>query len=81
MFAFGASFGLVRGVVASLGLPSTLVTPQRWKRSQGLTGRDKDAARTVAIARFPEIRHMLQRKKDCGRADAILIAAYGVENG
>ena len=81
MFSFGASYGTVRGVLGALGVPYTQVTPQRWKRSQGLTGRDKDASRTLAIQRYPEIRHLLTRKKDNGRADAVLIGAFGVAHG
>ena len=77
MFAFGAAYGTVRGVLGAMGIPTTQVTPQRWKRAEGLTGRDKDASRTKAISEFPEVRHMLHRKKDVGRADAILIARYG----
>lgn len=77
MFNFGRSLGVVEGVIASMGLPYRWALPNRWKRAQGLTGRDKDAARTVAIQRFPEARQELTRKKDIGRADALLIAHYG----
>lgn len=81
MFTFGVTVGVVRGVVGTLGIKAYHVLPGTWKRSQGLTGRDKDASRTLAIERYPEVRHELCRKKDVGRADAILIGAYGVEHG
>ena len=77
MFGFGRTVGQIEGIVSALGLPVQYVTPQRWKRPLGLIGRDKDAARTLAIQRFPAVASMLARKKDCGRADALLIAYHG----
>jgi crossover junction endodeoxyribonuclease RuvC len=32
-FSFGLSYGLVRGVLAALSVPVSLVTPQEWKKS------------------------------------------------
>ncbi|MGB5178488.1 MAG: hypothetical protein WBP44_07140 [Gammaproteobacteria bacterium] len=76
MFSFGYSAGVVSGVLGSLGVNKQMVRPQAWKRSYGLTGRDKDASRTLAIERYPEAAPLLARKKDVGRADALLIAGY-----
>lgn len=78
-FAFGRSLGIAEGVVGALGLPLVRVTPQVWKRRAGLIGTEKDAARQRAIELFPERSVDLARKKDGGRADAILIGFYGVE--
>jgi len=75
-FHFGESFGALKAVLSVLEIPYTLVTPQRWKKHYGLIGHEKDAARTLAITRFPEVADKLKRKKDCGRADAILMAAF-----
>lgn len=75
MFSFGMSFGIVLGVIAALEYPVELVTPQKWKKRAGLTGKDKDYARTLAQLFYPEAE--LGRKKDIGRADAILIARFG----
>ena len=74
MFRFGEGFGVVKGVLGALGIPYSLVTPQRWKKQYGLIGKDKDAARSLAITRYPGMADKLKRKKDVGRADAILIA-------
>jgi crossover junction endodeoxyribonuclease RuvC len=38
---------------------------------------DKDAARMRACQLFPSAANMLERKKDDGRAEALLIAEYG----
>ena len=75
-FRFGQSDGVVRGVLGALGVGFVEVPPQMWKRHLRLTGCDKDAARTLAIQRFPGAAATLARKKDIGRADALLIALW-----
>lgn len=76
-FAFGESFGVIRGVASALCMSLEFVTPQVWKRRFRLVGADKDLARTKASELHPTA--PLARKKDIGRADAILIARYGWE--
>lgn len=79
MFNFGMNFGQWQGIVAAFGGAWTLVTPQRWKKSMmvGMPKKVKDAARIRAIQLFPEMSDQLARKKDIGRADALLIGEYG----
>lgn len=77
MFSFGHAAGVAEAVLATLGIPYELVTPQRWKRHFGLIGLEKDASRAKAIQLYPKA--SLSRKKDVGIADAILLARYGVE--
>ena len=77
MFRFGESVGVVLGVLGALQVPVRMVTPARWKRTAGILGRDKDAARTLAIQLHPEVADQLARKKDIGRADAVCIARFG----
>ena len=74
MFAFGRSLGVLEGVVAALGLEVTYHSPAAWKRRYGLTGRPKDASRAKALELYPKAVPWLARKKDHGRADAILLA-------
>lgn len=81
MFRFGQSDGMARGVIGCLNIPLIEVAPMKWKRHFGLVGTkeapiDKDCARTLAIQRFPSAAQFLQRKKDIGRADALLIALW-----
>ena len=76
-FHFGESVGVVLGVLGALQMPIRMVTPAKWKKAAGLLGRDKDAARTLAIQQHPEIADQLTRKKDVGRADAVCIARFG----
>jgi len=75
-FNFGDGFGQVKAVCRVLGLPLVLVESQSWKRRMGLLGTEKDDARLLAIRRFPSVALQLQRKKDSGRADALLIALW-----
>ena len=76
-FHFGESVGVVLGVLGALQIPVRMVTPAKWKKAAGLLGRDKDAARTLAIQLHPEVADQLTRKKDTGRADAVGIARFG----
>lgn len=75
-FRFGQSDGILRGVIATLGIGYITVHPVKWKGHFGLKGQEKDAARSLAIRRFPSVAEQLARKKDCGRADALLLALW-----
>lgn len=77
MFNFGKGFGIIRGVLAALGLRRTFVTPQAWKKELMPGIKDKDAARSRAIQLFPKYSSSLSLKMHIGRADALLIAEYG----
>ncbi len=78
-FVQGYNFGLWKGVLAAAGLRVEVVKPQAWKHALGLarSGSSKDDSRDMASAMFPEVGDNLGRKKDHGRAEALLIAAYG----
>jgi len=76
MFSLGDSFGTIRGVCGALKLPVELVRPASWKKHFNL-GKDKDLARSLAIRLFPNA--PLDRKKDHGRAEALLLARYTFE--
>lgn len=78
-FHFGEGVGVIRGVAAALEIPIAFVLPQVWKRKAGLISKDKDAARTLAMELFPHYADSLAWKKDIGRADAILIAKFGLD--
>lgn len=77
MFAFGKAYGTLRGVVAALGIPMTVVSPVTWKRALGVPAA-KDGARARASQLLPDAAAHWQRVKDHGRAEAALIALYGL---
>ena len=74
MFSLGMSFWGVAGVVAALGMPLHLVEPKDWKAHFRLN-KDKELARALASRYYPDVD--LSRKKDHGKAEALLIARYG----
>lgn len=70
-------FGQLKATVRLLGMHLVLVQPSVWKRRFDLSGKGKDAGRALAIQRFPAAAVQLQRKKDDGPADALLIGLHG----
>lgn len=79
-FRFGMCFGEVRGAMIAAGLSVIDVPPKQWKDLFELNLLDKDEARLLAIKLHPEAAGELQRKKDQGRAEAILIARWASLN-
>lgn len=75
-FTFGLAYGIVRGILAALAVPTALVTPQEWKRSFRL-GPDKSEARLVAARLLPMNAKDFTRVRDDGRAEAALLALFG----
>ncbi len=75
MFMIGVGFGVWLALLAALALPSTRVRPAIWKRTLGL-GKDKEASRLRAMQLYPDAD--LRRKRDHGRAEALLLAWYGL---
>jgi crossover junction endodeoxyribonuclease RuvC len=77
-FSFGRAAGIIEGVLAALDVPFSLVAPAVWTKKMRLFG-GKDGSRARASELFPDQAHLFKRKKDDGRADAVLIACYGAE--
>lgn len=73
-FSFGMNFGQWQGLLSGYDMEWETVTPQVWKRTFGLIGKDKDASRLIASRLFPTLD--LTKKKDIGKADALLIAEH-----
>ena len=79
MFNFGQSFGILKGICASMQLSMHFVRPAKWKKYFNLINSEKDASRTKAIEIFPYFSENLSKKKDSNKADAILIASFFYE--
>lgn len=80
-FKFGFAAGQIRTCIRGCKVPFTLVTPGKWKRLMGLKGSDKEPSRQLAIRLFPDAHDALKRKKDTNRAEALLLARYGILHG
>lgn len=80
-FNFGMGYGIWQGICASLGIPYQLVHPATWKgKLMRDMGKEKDASRVKVMQLYPEASSSLTRKKDHNRADAALLAHYGMLN-
>ena len=78
-FAFGRSVGALEAACILSAVPVQRVTPQTWKRAAGLpAGVPKAASVEAALRLLPGCAPYLTRAKDHGRADALLIARYGL---
>lgn len=76
-FKFGMAYGTVLGTIGALMIPLHLVRPPEWKKAFHL-GADKERSRAMAIRLWPD-EDQFTRKKDHGRAEAALIARYGLQ--
>lgn len=78
MFSMGKGSGLWEGIITALGMSLVRIPPQRWKKEMLADGKGKDKQASIvrALELFPEAAPQLARKRDEGRAEAILIAEY-----
>jgi len=71
-------YGILRGICVGLFLPYITVPPVTWKKKMlGSQAKGKDGSILLVNQLYPGL--LPGRKKDHGRADAILIAKYGLE--
>lgn len=77
-FRTGDNFGVCRGVVAALRVPTYFVAAKDWKKHFRLDA-EKESARALALRLFPLTADSFRRKLDHGRAEAALIARWYVE--
>lgn len=77
-FSFGMGFGMILGVAAGFPRsPVHLVKPSVWKMRFGLST-DKNESRRLAAKWYPAVAAEVSRKKDDGRAEALLLAHLGL---
>lgn len=80
-FKFGQGYGALLGITAALGIPTELVTPQRWKGTVlAGTAKDKDAAIAYCRRAFPDVPLIMKgcRKPHDGVADALCLLQFGL---
>jgi crossover junction endodeoxyribonuclease RuvC len=78
MFNFGKSAGVVDGILGVCAIPMFFVRPAVWKNLMGLGSNKKDSL-CLASKLFPRDAHNWARRKDDGRAEAVLLSLFGVE--
>jgi len=73
MFSFGMGYGMWQGILAALGIPYQLVSPQAWKKVLLRdTDKSKGAAKLVASRLWPTLGKLTD-----GEAEALLLAEFG----
>jgi crossover junction endodeoxyribonuclease RuvC len=77
-FKYGRATGALEGAIVFCAVPIEIVEPSAWKRHWRLPGKDKERARQRALELFPAAHALLARKRDHGRAEAALLALYGL---
>ena len=75
-FNFGEGYGVLRCAVSTTDWPIVYVSPNKWKKALGLTGKDKSYSITKAKELMPDAAQFLTLKKHDGRAEAALIAYW-----
>jgi Holliday junction resolvasome RuvABC endonuclease subunit len=80
MFKFGFVTGAVHGVLATLGIPRYLVSPQQWKKViLAGTLKDKQSAIDYCSRIFPSVSLLAtprSKKAHSGMADSLCLAEY-----
>ncbi|MGL4811868.1 MAG: hypothetical protein ACRCXM_08830 [Beijerinckiaceae bacterium] len=71
------AYGRIKAVLFSHGIPLREVTPRDWKAALNLSD-SKAASRELAGALFPDDADQWKRVRDDGRAEAALLAWYGL---
>jgi crossover junction endodeoxyribonuclease RuvC len=82
-FTFGTGYGQIQGLLAGLGIPFELVTPQAWKKLiLAGTTKDKDAAIAYCRRAFPDVPLVMPRCRIShdGIADSLCILQYGLRS-
>jgi crossover junction endodeoxyribonuclease RuvC len=75
-FKYGRAVGAIEAAITLCSIPVEIVEAAAWKRYWHLPGKDKEAARQKALQLFPAAHAALARRRDHGRAEAMLIALY-----
>jgi hypothetical protein len=82
-FSFGTGFGIILGVIETLGVPYSLISASQWKPAMGL-GRaldeskssTKSRARQLASKLLPQHADKFEKAKNADRAEAYLIGRF-----
>ena len=77
-FKYGRMVGALEITIIICSIAFEIIEPGKWKKFFHFRGGDKEAARQRALELFPSAHAALARKKDHGRAEAMLIALYGL---
>ena len=85
-FSIGERFMAIKAIAACLGWPGQIVSPAKWQKALGITKANKATSLALADQLMPEDcglwkprRGYCTKEQAIGRAEAALIAMYGVQ--
>lgn len=78
-FIYGRAVGALETCIDGLLIPSRPIESTAWKKANGLIKADKEQSRQRAIRLFPDGHNYFARKLDHNRAEASLIAWFGLQ--
>ena len=82
VFSLGQTAGKIEGVLEALGLGYSYVHPKTWKKFYKLLRAEKEHSRALALQTWPLAGAVeFSRKMDQNRAEACLIAKWGITMG
>lgn len=79
VFDIGRSFGMLEGIIGSMMIRCEIAHPAAWKRAMKCPAA-KDGALARATQLLPQHAQLWPLKKHADRAEAALLALYGVEH-
>jgi crossover junction endodeoxyribonuclease RuvC len=75
-FYFGLGVGRLEGIFGGRGIPINYVLPTTWQHAVGIGVASVDTSLALASKLYPDFAGHFIRKKDDGRAEAVLIGHY-----
>lgn len=83
-YVLGVNVGQWQGLLTAAGIDYRMVAPREWQKAMVNPFLEKpfkpkgpkERAINTALAVMPELKHTIYRKKDHGRADAVLLALW-----
>lgn len=78
-FIYGRAVGALETCAEGLLIPLTVIEATAWKKAHGLIKTGKEDSRQRAMRLFPNGHAFFERKMDHNRAEASLIAWYGLQ--
>lgn len=78
MFSFGENYGMIQGVLKTLGIPYILVRPQEWQKTLNIpTKSDKKVIASIIQNIYPNAElYGIRGGLNDGRSDSLCIAHY-----
>lgn len=77
-YSLGFAVGTFNSQFTTLSIPYQTVRAKTWKNNIGLIQQGKAGSIQLAKELLPQVINLLQRKKDHGRAESLLIAAWAL---